>query len=96
MQHALVGLIGNDSLYQLALARARFRSQNMTRIGVMTHNFAGTGLLKTLRGTLVGFHLGHNSVLISCEFGILKAAGQLRNGSSRTGTLRGMEQLVEF
>jgi hypothetical protein len=55
----LIGLVCDDTLFQFALAGSGLRRQDVAGGGVMTHNLAGTGLLKAFRRTLMGLHLGH-------------------------------------
>ncbi len=60
-------------------------------------NLARTGLLETLGRTLVGFHLGHNSVLILFELGIpLGSVAATKTLKRLTGASQPAEQRLDY
>jgi hypothetical protein len=97
MQHALIRFIGNRAFRQLPLARTRLRRQNVTSHCMPPGNLARTGLLETLGRTLVGFHLGHNSVLILFELGIpLGSVAATKTLKRLTGASQPAEQRLNY
>jgi hypothetical protein len=74
----LVGFVGNDTLFQLALAGACLRRQDVAGGGVMAHNLAGSGLLEAFRRTLMGLHLRH---ILSWKFVRMATKSPVRNYS---------------
>jgi hypothetical protein len=83
----LIGFVGDDALFQFALAGASFRRQDMAGRCVMTHYLAGAGFLETFRRTLMGLHLGH---ILSWEFVRMAMESPVMNYSIKCNTGAGL------
>lgn len=57
----MLSLIHQSGFYQIPLTLGRLLSQNVAVKRVLALDFSGTRQLKTLFGTRIGFHFGHNT-----------------------------------
>ena len=57
----VLSFVHQSGFYQIPLALSRLFSQNVAVKRVFALDFSGTRQLKTLFGTRIGFHFGHNT-----------------------------------